>query len=149
MSRILWKWVLLEKPSVAQLLKNPLQFYGTRRFITVLTRALHWSPSWSKLNQSISPHPIHLRSILIIYSHLGICLPSGLFLPGFPTKTYMYSFSLPWILLSFSIKFLFTWWLQFYLAKSTNYKAPYYAIFSNLVLFHPYSVQIFSSAPCS
>jgi hypothetical protein len=40
-----WNSVLLEKPPVAQLLKNFLPFYGTRRFITVLTRALHWSPS--------------------------------------------------------------------------------------------------------
>jgi hypothetical protein len=33
----------LEKPPVVQLLKNFPAFYGTRRFITVLTRALHWS----------------------------------------------------------------------------------------------------------
>jgi hypothetical protein len=30
---------LLEKPTVAQLLKNFPIFYGTRRFITVFTRA--------------------------------------------------------------------------------------------------------------
>jgi hypothetical protein len=32
----------LEKPPVAQLLKNFPIFYGTRRFFTVFTRALHW-----------------------------------------------------------------------------------------------------------
>jgi hypothetical protein len=34
---------LLEKLSIVQLLKNFPVFYGTRRFITMFTRALHWS----------------------------------------------------------------------------------------------------------
>jgi hypothetical protein len=33
---------LLEKPPIRQPLKNFLVFYGTRRFITVFTRALQW-----------------------------------------------------------------------------------------------------------
>jgi hypothetical protein len=41
---------LLEKPPVVQILKDFPEFYGTRRFITVFTRDLHW--------QSIPPHPI-------------------------------------------------------------------------------------------
>jgi hypothetical protein len=32
----------MEKLTVAQLLKNFPTFYGTQRFITVFTRALHW-----------------------------------------------------------------------------------------------------------
>jgi hypothetical protein len=36
-----------------------------------------------------------------------------------------------------------------YLAKSTSYGTHHYAVFSNLLLFHPSSAQIFSSAPCS
>jgi hypothetical protein len=35
-------WALLEKPPIVQLLKIFSAFYGIRRFITVLTRALHW-----------------------------------------------------------------------------------------------------------
>jgi hypothetical protein len=31
------------------------------------------------------------------------------------------------------------------LAKSSSYEAPYNAIFSNLLLFYPSSVQVFSS----
>jgi hypothetical protein len=34
-----------EKPPIVQLLKNFPAFYGTRRFITMFTRALHWSLS--------------------------------------------------------------------------------------------------------
>jgi hypothetical protein len=33
---------LSEKLPVVQLLKNFPAFYGTRKFITVFTRALHW-----------------------------------------------------------------------------------------------------------
>jgi hypothetical protein len=37
---------LEEKPNL-QLLKNIPAFYGTRRFITVFTKALHWSLFWA------------------------------------------------------------------------------------------------------
>jgi hypothetical protein len=51
-----WSWALLEKPPIMQLLKNFPAFYGTRRFITVFTRALHYSLS---LVRSTNPyHPI-------------------------------------------------------------------------------------------
>jgi hypothetical protein len=43
-----WSWALLEKLPIVQLLKNFPAFYGTRRFITVFTRALHWSLSWAR-----------------------------------------------------------------------------------------------------
>jgi hypothetical protein len=49
-------WALLEKPPIVQPLKNLPQFYGTRRFITVFTRALHWSSSWA--TQFNPHHPI-------------------------------------------------------------------------------------------
>jgi hypothetical protein len=39
--------VLLENLTIVQPLKNFLEFYGTRRFNTVFTRAVHWSLSWA------------------------------------------------------------------------------------------------------
>jgi hypothetical protein len=48
----LWTWALLEKLLVIQLLKNFPTFYGTLRFITVFTRALHWSLFWASSIQA-------------------------------------------------------------------------------------------------
>jgi hypothetical protein len=50
-------WVL-EKPPAAKLLRNLATLCGTRRFITVFTRALHWSLSWARWIQSIPLQPI-------------------------------------------------------------------------------------------
>jgi hypothetical protein len=51
---------------VVQLLKNLPEFYGIQRFITVSTRCLHWSLSWARSVQSLSPvylFKIHLNII--------------------------------------------------------------------------------------
>jgi hypothetical protein len=48
---------------IVQLLKNFPAFYGTRRFIAVFTRALHWYLSRARSSQSIPSHAISLRSI--------------------------------------------------------------------------------------
>jgi hypothetical protein len=61
-------------------------FYGTRRFNTECTRALHLSLSWASPFKSTSPHPTSTRSILILYNHLRLGLPSVLFPSGFPTN---------------------------------------------------------------
>jgi hypothetical protein len=72
---------------IMQLLKNFPAIYGIWRFITIFTRALHWSLSWSRSIQSIPPHLTSLRSILILSTYLCLGLPSGLFPSGFPTNT--------------------------------------------------------------
>jgi hypothetical protein len=60
-----WSWALLEKLPIVQLLENFPAFYGTRRFITAFTRALHRSLSWARSIQSLPSHPTSLRSILM------------------------------------------------------------------------------------
>jgi hypothetical protein len=72
-------------PVVSTLDRFPA-FYGTRRFNTEFTRALHLSLSWSRPIQSTSPHPDSKRSILILSTYLCLGLPSGLFPSGFPTN---------------------------------------------------------------
>jgi hypothetical protein len=52
-----WTWTHLKKPPIAHLLKNFPTLYGT----------LHWSLSWAKLIPYMSPHPISLRSILLLW----------------------------------------------------------------------------------
>ena len=72
---------LLEKPTGYQLVNIFPAIYGTRRFITALTSACHLSLFWARSIQSIPPHST------LIFSHLHLCLPSGLFPSDFPTKT--------------------------------------------------------------
>ena len=70
-----------------QLVKKFPAFHGTRRFITALTSVRQLSLSWASPIQSIYPHPTSWRSILILFTHLRLSLPSGLFPSGFPIKT--------------------------------------------------------------
>jgi hypothetical protein len=67
-------WALLEKLPVVELLENFPAFYGTRRFITASTWALHRSLSWARSIQSLPSHPTPLQnftlsSIRYIYTH--------------------------------------------------------------------------------
>jgi hypothetical protein len=58
----LWSSVLLEKLIVTQLVKKFPVFYETQKFITVFSRARHWSLSRTKFTQSKSTSaPISLR----------------------------------------------------------------------------------------
>ena len=90
-----WRRVLLEQLTGLQLVKKFPAFHGTRRFITALTSVRHLSLSWASPIQSIYPHPISWRSILILSTHLHLGLPSGLFPFGFSTKTLYTPLSSP------------------------------------------------------
>jgi hypothetical protein len=81
-----WSRVPLEKPKVIQLVNKFPAFYGTRRFITVFTRACHWSLSWARWIQSTSSHTLSVRSIMILSSHVRLRLQGGYFPSGFPAK---------------------------------------------------------------
>ena len=90
-----WCRVLLEKLTGLQLVKKLHAFHGNRRFITALTSVHHLSLSWASPIQSIYPHPTSWRSILILFAHLRLGLPSGLLPSGFPTKTLYTPLSSP------------------------------------------------------
>jgi hypothetical protein len=62
-----------------RILRNPKFHYRVHK-------SLHWSLSWTRSIQPISPHPFTLRSILILSAHLLLGLPSGLFPSDFSTK---------------------------------------------------------------
>jgi hypothetical protein len=85
-----WSRILLEKLIVAQLVQQFPVFYGTRRFITVFTRARHGSLSWARCIQSTPSHPVFIRSILILSSHLRLDLPSVLFISALKQKCYIH-----------------------------------------------------------
>ena len=82
-----WCRVLLEKLTGLQLVKKFPAFHGTRRFTTALTSVRQLSISWASPIQSIYPHPLSWRSILILSTHLRLVLPSGFLPSGFPSKT--------------------------------------------------------------
>jgi hypothetical protein len=64
----------------------------TRKIIVVFARALHWYLSWTRSVQSIPPNTVSIRSILILFAHLCLSLPSSLLPSDFPTKNL---FALP------------------------------------------------------
>jgi hypothetical protein len=119
------------EPPVVQLLKNFPESYGTWRFTTVFTRALHWSPFLARSIQSILPHPISLRSVLTLSTHLCLGLPHGLFPSGSPTKI-LCAFVFSWCMLRIMpISSSSTWSFKFYLVKNKSCEAIHYAVFSN------------------
>jgi hypothetical protein len=56
------------KATVTQLLKNFPTFFRTQRFITMFTRAYHWSLSWSRWIQSMPHHHTSLKSSFLLPS---------------------------------------------------------------------------------
>jgi len=82
-----WSTVLLQKLTGSAASQEIPRLFGTRRFITVLTSALHLFLSWANSIQSPQPPPTSWRSILILSSHLRLDLPNGLIPSGFPTRT--------------------------------------------------------------
>jgi hypothetical protein len=90
-----WSWVVLEKLTGSQPVKNFPAFYGTRRSITACTPARHLTLSWASSIQSISPHPTSWTSILILSSHLRLGLPGGVFPQVSPPKPCIHLSSRP------------------------------------------------------
>jgi hypothetical protein len=120
-----------------QLFENFTAFYGNRRFITVFTRALHWSLSRARQIESIPLHsnypPIYALAFLVVS-----------FLLAVPPISYMHSYSPPFVqhppLLHNSSHF----WRRVRVMKLLiMHFSPTSCHFTHA------SIRIFSSAPCS
>ena len=125
-----WCRVLLEKLTGLQLVKKFPTFHGSPRFITALTSVRHLSLSWASPIQSIYPHPISWRFILILSTHLRLGLPSGLLPTGFPTKTLYTPSPHPYMPHAQPISFFSILSPAQYWVRSTNHLVPRYAISS-------------------
>ena len=79
-----WSRVLIEKLTGSQEIPHSLR---NIRFIYRIRKCPPPVPILSQLDPVHTPHPTSWRSILILYCHLRLGLPSGPFPSGFPTKT--------------------------------------------------------------
>ena len=125
-----WCKVLLEKLTGLLLVKKFPTFHRTRRFITALTSVRHLSLSWASPNQSIYPHPTSWRSILILFTHLGLGLTGGSFPPVSPPRTFTAPSPHPYAPHAQPISFFAILSPAQYWARSTNHLAPRNAISS-------------------
>jgi hypothetical protein len=137
---------------VVQKLKLP-KFYEIQRFITVFTRALHWSLSSARSIQFIPHHPVSLRFILILSTHLRLDLPSGLFPSGFPTNILYTCIPLLHIRAICSAPLMLLY-LIILIILGDEYRLWSSSLWNflqslDLLSLHHSSVQILSSAPCS
>jgi hypothetical protein len=82
---------------IVQLLKNCPAFYEMQMFIAVFTSAIYQIAI-----QSIPRHSMPPRSILLLSTYLGLCLPSGLFPSGFQANI-LYAFLLSITMQHFSL----------------------------------------------
>lgn len=79
-----------EKLTGLDLVKKLHEFYGTWRFITAFTSALHLSLSWAKAIQSMPLHFTSGRCILTLFSHLRLVFQVVSFHRAFPPKPYIH-----------------------------------------------------------
>ena len=78
---------LLKSKLVSAASQEIPRIFGTRRFLTVPKSARQLSLSWANSIQSPQLPSTSWRSILILFCHLRLGLPNGLFPSGFPIRT--------------------------------------------------------------
>jgi hypothetical protein len=125
--------------------KNFSTFYGTCKFITMFTRALHWSLSWLTSIQTIPPHPISLRSLNSQNSLLKADGSDGQEIPRFngtqnlpPARTQSNISLFPTTFIFVSVT-----WTLFFLSE---YELPETAHSISLFSWHPKSSKTWPSS---
>jgi hypothetical protein len=100
-------------------------------------------PILSQTNLIYTNHTISLRSILILFTHLhlGLPSPSGLLPSNFPTNN-LYALLFSPIHATCFAHLILNLIILIYLAKSTSYKAPRYAVSSTLITSPSFSANI-------
>ena len=112
-------------------------------FITALTSVQQLFPSWAKPIQSIHPHHISWRSILILYIHLRLGLPNGSLTPVSPPRPYTPPLYSPIHATCPALLILLESIIPQYRVKRTNYLTTLYTISSiPCFLFPPRSKYI-------
>ena len=106
-------------------------------------------PILSQISPVYAPHPISLRYILMLSSHLSLVHPSGLFPTALPTKTLYTPRLSPIRATCPAHVILLISSPEQYVVSSADYKAPHYVVFSIPMLPRPSQAQISSSAPYS
>jgi hypothetical protein len=116
-----------------------LAFYATRLFITVFTRAHHWSLRWARWIQTVPSHPVSLRSVFrllslfwrnesrLTTSHCCLCVPPNSFV-FYAVVSYQRKVSdqffreIPVILLPYYVGVLISLWLFLFSYLQHNQK---------------------------
>ena len=116
--------------------------------VSMFTRAQHLNLSSAKLSQTVWPKPVSLTSVLMLFFHLYLGLPSSLFPSGFVTKPDMH-FTSPHVChmphpfnLPGSDHYNEVWW-------GVSTEAPHYAFLSSFLLLPPSQAQITTIVPYS
>jgi hypothetical protein len=126
-----WSWVRSEKLIVACLVKKFSAFSGTRKFIIVFTRALHFSLSRARWIQSTT-------SILMIQDTLfKIIIPPFKWSPafGFPHQNSVCVTPLPPSKLHVPlVSFALIWWPEVGFVRGSDHDAACYAVRSTALL---------------
>ena len=97
--RCLWLIPLSNQPygnTVPQLVRKFHAFHGTRKFVTMFTKAYQIALSWARSIQSMLPPSMSWRASLILSSHLHLGCSSGLF-PRFPHQNPVCTSLLPFM----------------------------------------------------
>jgi hypothetical protein len=104
-------------------------------------------PILSHMNSVHTP-TLYLRSILLLSSHVYLCLSSSPFPSRFLIKI-LYAFHISSMHSTCTTYLILLDFITLIFGEVSNYKAPYYTIPVSLLSLHPSQVQIFSSPPCS